>query len=174
MIYLHASASNDFAFIPSGSYSDGSSFFVKFTDSFSQQNFIAQGTGSINGDWVEMQVEVTSSYAIDANKSKLPLVGGTYDVNIYPASAFGAEWEDEDVEWQVEAINWDSAFAAVSVYASESRIWSLMGQVWSNVPAIPTTNGQSILTTRAWVSESYSRDEYTTTNENAAYYVYNG
>lgn len=173
MIYLHASSSNNFTFIPSGSYSDGSSFFVKFTDSFSLQDFIAQGTGSINGDWVEMQVEVTSSYSIDANKSKLPLIGGTYDVNIYPASAFGAQWEDEDVDWQVEALNWDSAFASVSVYASESRIWSLMGQVWSNVPAIPTTNGQSILTTRAWVSESYSRSEYSA-NGTAAYYVYNG
>ena len=174
MIYLYASSSNNFPFIPSGSYSDGDGFFITFLDAFSEEQFVAQATGSKYGNWMKSSVEVTSSYTIDVNKSKLPLPGGTYDVNVYPASAFGAQWDTENIDWDLEILNWDAAYVSLSIYASESRIWSLMGQVWNSVPAIPTITGTSLFTTKAYVSESVSRTQYTSTNENAAYTVFNG
>jgi hypothetical protein len=174
MIYLYASSSNSLTFIPSGSYSNGDGFVISFTDGFSQELFVAQATGSKFGNWVKAGVDVTSSYTIDVNKSKLPLPGGTFDVNVYPASAFGIGWDTEDVDWELESINWDAAFASLSTYGAETRIWSLMGQNWSSAPAIPTITGTSLFTTKAYVSESVPRTQYTSTNENAAYVVFNG
>lgn len=174
MIYLYASSSNNFPFIPSGSYSSGDEFVITFTDSFSQEQFAAQATGSRYGNWIKAAVEVTSSYTIDVNKSKLPLPGGTYEANVYPASAFGIQWDTENVDWNLESLNWDTAFASLSTYGSESRIWSLMGQMWNSVPAIPSPTGPSLFTTKAYVSESVPRTQYTSTNENAAYVVFNG
>jgi hypothetical protein len=174
MIYLYASSSNSFTFIPSGSYSNGDEFVISFRNAFSEEQFVAQATGSKFGNWFKSDVDITSSYTIGVNKSKLPLVGGTYEVNVFPASLFGIQWDTEDENWELESINWDDAFAALSVYGTEPRLWSLMGQLWSSVPAIPTTNGTSLFTTKAYVSESVPRAQYTSTNENAAYVVFNG
>ena len=116
MIYLYASSSNNFPFIPSGSYSDGDGFFITFLDAFSEEQFVAQATGSKYGNWIKSSVEVTSSYTIDVNKSKLPLPGGTYDVNVYPASAFGAQWDTENVDWDFSDIPPKEEFKELQIF----------------------------------------------------------
>ena len=174
MIKLNVSSSNQIAIQPSASHANGSSYLVKFTDTFSENEYVAQATGSNYGSWVKLFVDVTGSYVIDTNKSSVPLYGGTFDVNVYDASAFGPEWDTEDVNWELENINWDDVFAVFSIYGSEPRKWKLMGNTWSSVPGVPTTTGDSIMTTRAWVSESIARENYSSANENAAYVVYQG
>lgn len=154
MIYLYASSSNEATILPSGSYGNGSGFIIKFTDGFSKDEYIAQGTGSKAGSWYNIAVEAsTGSYVIGANKSQIPFVGGTYDVNVYTASTGAID---------------------PSVYGSEIRKWKQMGNTWSSVPGIPTPTGNTIMTTRAFVSESIGRDAYSSTNENAAFVVYEG
>lgn len=174
MIYLYASSSNIATVLPSGSYANGSGFLIRFTDGFSQDEYIAQATGSKVGKWFNLPIEVSGSYIIDVNKSTLPLVGGTYDVDVYSLEDFGPQWDLEDVNWELENFAWDDAFAAYSVYSTETRKWKVMGNTWSSVPGIPTSLGNSILTTRAFVSESIGRDLYTSANENAAFVVYQG
>ena len=174
MIYLYASSSNVATVLPSGSYTDGSGFLLRFVDDFSKDEYIAQGTGSKSGKWFNIPVELSSSYIINTNKSTLPLVGGTYDAYVYSLADFGAQWDIEDVDWDLEAIAWDDAYAAYSIYSTETRKWKVMGSTWSSVPGIPTSLGNSILTTRAFVSESIGRDIYSSANENAAFVVYQG
>ena len=174
MIYLHASSSNEATILPSGSYSNGSGFLIKFVDGFSKDEYVAQGTGSKSGNWYNIQLDVSSSYIINANKSTLPLVGGTYDTYVYSLSDFGPQWDTEDVNWELENVAWDDVIATFSIYGSETRKWKLMGNTWSSVPGIPTTDGNAIMTTRAFVSESIGRDLYSSTNENAAFVVYEG
>lgn len=153
MIKLSASSSNQFTIQPSASRANGSSYLVKFTDIFSQDEYVGQTTGSNAGPWVRLFVDVDGSYIVDTNKSTLPLDGGTYDVNVYTASTGAID---------------------PSVYGSEIRKWKQMGNTWSSVPGIPTPIGNTIMTTRAWVSESIDDTNYSSTNENAAYVVYEG
>lgn len=174
MIYLYASSSNSLVFSPTASYANGSSFVVRFTDAFSKEQFLAQGTGSNFSNWIKFNVDLTGSYVIGSNISQLPLFGATYDVSVYDSSEFGLQWDTVDEEWEVEALTWDAAFAAYSTYGLESRVWSLMGNTWANVPAIPTINGASIYDARAFVSQSIPLSTYLSSNENAAYIVYNG
>ena len=174
MIKLLVSSSNQFTIQPSGSHSDGSSYLYKFTDVFSKDEYVGQTTGSNAGQWVRLFVDVTGSYIVDANKSTLPLGGGTYELQVYDAAEFGPQWDTEDVNWELENVNWDDVFAVYSIYGSEPRKWKLMGNTWSSVPGIPTTTGNSIMTTRAWVSESIDDTNYSSTNETAAYVVYEG
>jgi len=174
MIYLHASSSNEATILPSGSYRNGSGFIIKFTDGFSKDEYIAQGTGSKAGSWYNIPVEVsTGSYVIGVDKSQIPLVGGTYDVNVFSLADFGPEWDSEDEDWDVLNLAWDDVIDP-SIYGSEIRKWKQMGNTWSSVPGIPTPTGNTIMTTRAFVSESIGRTDYTSTNENAAFVVYEG
>ena len=174
MIKLSASSSNQFTIQPSGSYSNGSSYLYKFTDVFSKDEFVGQSTGSNAGQWVRLFVDVSGSYIVGSNKSTLPLDGGTYELNVFEQGAFLPQWDTEDEDWDVLNIEWDASVAVFSIYGSESRKWRLMGNTWSSVPGIPTTTGNSIMTTRAWVSESIDDTNYASTNENAAYVVYEG
>ena len=175
MIYLYASSSNEATILPEGSYSNGSAFLIKFVDGFSKDEYIAQATGSKSGNWYNIPIELTSgSYVIGVNESRLPLIGGTYDAYVYSLADFGPQWDTEDEDWDVEAFAWDDAFAAYSVYGTELRQWIQMGDTWSSIPGIPTTTGNAIMTTRAFVSESIGRDIYSSTNENAAFVVYEG
>jgi len=174
MIKLSASSSNQFVIQPSGSISNGSSYLYKFTDVFSQDEFVGLATGSKSGQWVQLFVDVTGSYIVGTNKSTLPLDGGTYELNVYDATTFAPQWDTEDEDWDVLNINWDDVFAVFSIYGTETRKWKLMGNTWSSVPGIPTQEGNSIMTTRAWVSESIDDTNYSSTNENAAYVVYEG
>jgi len=174
MIKLNASSSNQFVIQPSASRANGSSYLVKFTDVFSQDEFVGQATGSNVGQWVRLFVDINGSYIVDPNESSLPLNGGTYELNVYDATAFGPQWDTEDENWELENINWDDIIAVYSVYGSEPRKWVVMGNTWSSVPGIPTQEGNSIMTTRAWVSESIDDTKYSSTNENAAYVVYEG
>lgn len=174
MIYLYASSSNTLVFSPSGSYNNGSSFVIQFTDAFSKEQFVAQGTGSNFSNWVKFNVDITGSYVISQNVSQLPLFGGTYDVSVFDAEEFALGWDDADDNWEIEASAWNDIFSTYAIYSSESRVWSLMGNTWSLVPGIPIVNGTSIYDGRAFVSESISLSTYLSSNENAAYIVYNG
>ena len=65
-----------------------------------------------------------------------------------------------------------------SIVAGTSQVWGTSTQVYGtsnvvwSVGTIDTFINQS--TTKAYVSESVSRTQYTSTNENAAYIVFNG
>lgn len=174
MIKLSASSSNQFTIQPSGSNSNGSSYLYKFTDVFSKDEYVGQSTGSNAGPWVRLFVDVNGSYIIDDEKSSLPLKGGTYELNVYDAADFGPQWDTEDEDWDVLNLDWDAGVAEVSIYGSETRKWKVMGNTWSSVPGIPTITANSIMTTRAWVSESIDDTNYSSTNETAAYVVYEG
>lgn len=174
MIYLYASSSNEATILPSGSYGNGSGFIIKFTDGFSKDEYIAQGTGSKAGSWYKIPLEAsTGSYVIGENKSQIPFVGGTYDVNVYSLADFGIQWDTEDEDWDSVNFNWDDTIDP-SLYGTEIRNWKQMGNTWSSVPGIPTPTGNAIMTTRAFVSESIGRTDYSSTNETAAFVVYEG
>jgi len=160
--------------MPTGSYADGSGFVLKFTDRFTQDSYYAQGTGSKNDRWFSLEVDITGSYVLGTNKSQVPLQGGSYDVNVYTLTDVSPVWDLEDVNWELENYNWGESVVALSVYGTEPRLWAQMGNYWSSVPGLPTTTGNGILTTTAFVSESIGRTMYTSANENAAYVVYNG
>tara|TARA_R110001632_G_scaffold2063_5_gene9150 strand:- start:3378 stop:3839 length:462 start_codon:yes stop_codon:yes gene_type:complete len=153
MIKLIVSSSNQFAVQPSGSITDGASYALKFTDSFSKDEYIASATGSRAGygNWVNLFVDVDGSYIIGANKSELPLYGGTWDLHVY-----------------------NSTGVTPSIWGTESRKYSIMGSTWSNVSGIPTITGNSITTTKAWVSEAILNENFISSNENAAFVVYQG
>jgi len=81
--------------------------------------------------------------------TNLPLEGGTYDVTFQ------------------------------SIVLGTSQVWGTSTQVYgtSNVVWSVGTAGNTFInqaTTKAYVSESVSRTEFSSTNENAAYIVFNG
>ena len=59
----------------------------------------------------------------------------------------------------------------VQVWGTSTQVYGTSNVVWS-VGTIDTFINQS--TTKAYVSESVSRTQFTSTNENAAYIVFNG
>jgi hypothetical protein len=80
--------------------------------------------------------------------TNLPLEGGTYDVTF------------------------QSILSGISqVWGTSTQVWGTSNVVWS-VGTIDTFINQA--TTKAYVSESVSRTEFSSTNENAAYIVFNG
>ena len=80
--------------------------------------------------------------------TNLPLEGGTYDVTF------------------------QSILSGISqVWGTSTQVWGTSNVVWS-VGTIDTFINQA--TTKAYVSESVSRTQYTSTNENGAYIVFNG
>tara|TARA_R110000803_G_scaffold18921_5_gene50088 strand:+ start:261 stop:791 length:531 start_codon:yes stop_codon:yes gene_type:complete len=176
MIKLIASSSNQFAIQPSGSITNGASYTLKFTDTFSKDEYIASATGSRAGygKWLNLFVDVTGSYVIGTNTSQLPLHGGTYDLSVYNYSEDSPVWDTVNLNWELDESNWEEGVSVFSIYGTEPRKWKLMGDTWSNVPAIPTITGNSITTTKAWVSEAILNENYISSNENAAFVVYQG
>ena len=80
--------------------------------------------------------------------TNLPLEGGTYDVTF------------------------QTILSGISqVWGTSTQVWGTSNVVWS-VGTIDTFINQA--TTKAYVSESVSRTQFTSTNENAAYIVFNG
>ena len=80
--------------------------------------------------------------------TNLPLEGGTYDVTF------------------------QSILSGISqVWGTSTQVWGTSNVVWS-VGTIDTFINQA--TTKAYVSESVSRTQFTSTNENGAYIVFNG
>jgi len=151
MIKLIESSSNTFSFQPTASFADGSSFVYRFTDVFSQDEFIGTATGSNYGRWIKLPINVsTSSYVVGTNISTLPLLGGTYELRIFSGSV------------------------SDSVWSTEGRKWDLISDTWSTISGVPTPTGNGIWASRAFVSESIGRTKYSSANENAAYVVYNG
>jgi hypothetical protein len=151
MILLNESSSNTFVIQPTASFADGSSFVYRFTDVFSQEQYTGTATGSNYGNWIKLPINVsTSSYIVGVNVSTLPLRGGTYEVEVF-----------------------QPGIVTPSIYGTETRLWGFIQNIWSNVPS-SNTIGNVIWTSRAWVSESIERTNYFSTNEIAAYVVYNG
>ena len=80
--------------------------------------------------------------------TNLPLEGGTYDVTF------------------------QSILSGISqVWGTSTQVYGTSNVVWS-VGTIDTFINQA--TTKAYVSESVPRSEFSSTNENAAYIVFNG
>ena len=80
--------------------------------------------------------------------TNLSLEGGTYDVTFQTIlSGIGQVW------------------------GTSTQVWGTSNVVWS-VGTIDTFINQA--TTKAYVSESVSRTQFTSTNENGAYIVFNG
>jgi len=139
MIYLYASSSNNFAFIPSSSISSGESMRALFVGGFTEteSSFIFSATPS--GNWVKGQVTLPTD---------IDLKGGTYD------------------------LTFQKVLGGVStIWGTSTEVWGLSQVVWS----VGTLNSYiNEMTTKAYVSESIARTQYSSTNENAAYVVFNG
>jgi hypothetical protein len=139
MIYLFVSSSNNFAFIPSSSFSSGESIRALFVDGFSQDSSSFEFPATSSGNWIKGQVNIPTD---------IGLKGGTYD------------------------LTFQKILAGVSqVWGTSTEVWSTSNVVWS-VGTI--TLYQDDTTTKAFVSESVARTQYSSTNENAAYVVFNG
>jgi hypothetical protein len=77
---------------------------------------------------------------------------------------------------QLEGGTYDVTFQSIlsgisQVWGTSTQVWGTSNVVWS-LGTIDTFINQA--TTKAYVSESVSRTQYTSTNENAAYIVFNG
>lgn len=116
---------------------------------------------SVRALFVDGFTQDTSSFIFPATSSgnyvkgtivlptNLPLEGGTYDVTF------------QSIQAGVSQV-WGTS---TQVYGTSTVVWSIgtIGDTFINQ-----------LTTKAYVSESVSRTEFSSTNENAAYIVFNG
>ena len=98
---------------------------------------------------------------------------------IFPATSSG-NWVKGQVtlptNLSLEGGTYDVTFQSIlsgisQVWGTSTQVWGTSNVVWS-VGTIDTFINQA--TTKAYVSESVSRTQYTSTNENGAYIVYNG
>jgi len=139
MIYLYASSSNNFAFIPSSSFSSGESIRALFVDGFTEDSSSFEFPATSSGNWVKGQVTLPTD---------IDLKGGTYDLTFQKVLAGVAQ-----------------------IWGTSTQVWGTSQVVWS---VGTTTLYQNEMTTKAYVSESVARTQYSSTNENAAYVVFNG
>ena len=119
MIYLFASSSNNFAFIPSSSFSSGDSIRALFVDGFSEDesSFIFPATSS--GNWVKGQVTLPTD---------IDLEGGTYDLTFQKVLAGVAQiWGTSTQVWGTSQVVWSVGTAdsyindtTTKAYVSES------------------------------------------------------
>jgi hypothetical protein len=119
MIYLFASSSNNFAFIPSSSFSSGDSIRALFVDGFSEDesSFIFPATSS--GNWVKGQVTLPTD---------IDLEGGTYDLTFQKVLAVVAQiWGTSTQVWGTSQVVWSVGTATLyqddtttKAYVSES------------------------------------------------------
>jgi hypothetical protein len=119
MIYLFASSSNNFAFIPSSSFSSGDSIRALFVDGFSEDSssFIFPATSS--GNWVKGQVTLPTD---------IDLEGGTYDLTFQKVLAGVAQiwgtstqvWGTSQVVWSVGTVDSYINDTTTKAYVSES------------------------------------------------------
>ena len=119
MIYLFASSSNNFAFIPSSSFSSGDSIRALFVDGFSEDesSFIFPATSS--GNWVKGQVTLPTD---------IDLEGGTYDLTFQKVLAGVAQiwgtstevWGTSQVVWSVGTTTLYQDDTTTKAYVSES------------------------------------------------------
>jgi hypothetical protein len=98
---------------------------------------------------------------------------------IFPATSSG-NWVKGQVtlptNLSLEGGTYDVTFQTIlsgisQVWGTSTQVWGTSNVVWS-VGTIDTFINQA--TTKAYVSESVSRTQFTSTNENAAYIVFNG
>ena len=98
---------------------------------------------------------------------------------IFPATSSG-NWvkgkitlpTDLSLEGGTYDVTFQSILSGISqVWGTSTQVWGTSNVVWS-VGTIDTFINQA--TTKAYVSESVSRTQFTSTNENAAYIVFNG
>lgn len=139
MIYLYASSSNNFAFIPSSSFSNGESIRALFVNGFSEDSSSYTFSATSSGNWVKGQVTLPTD---------IDLKGGTYDLTFQKIIS-----------------------ATPLIWGTTTEVWSTSNVVWSVASVGSYINDT---TTKAYVSESVARTQYSSTNENAAYVVFNG
>ena len=99
---------------------------------------------------------------------------------IFPATSSG-NWVKGTIilptNLQLEGGTYDVTFQ--SIVAGTSQVWGTSTQVWGTSNVIWSIGTPDVAfinqaTTKAYVSESVSRTQFTSTNENGAYIVYNG
>ena len=123
----------------------------------------------------------SSSFSSGQSVRALFVDGYTEDESsfIFPATSSG-NWvkgkitlpTDLSLEGGTYDVTFQSILSGISqVWGTSTQVWGTSNVVWS-VGTIDTFINQA--TTKAYVSESVSRTQYTSTNENAAYTVFNG
>ena len=123
----------------------------------------------------------SSSFSSGQSVRALFVDGYTEDESsfIFPATSSG-NWvkgkitlpTDLSLEGGTYDVTFQSILSGISqVWGTSTQVWGTSNVVWS-VGTIDTFINQA--TTKAYVSESVSRTQYTSTNENAAYIVFNG
>ena len=123
----------------------------------------------------------SSSFSSGQSVRALFVDGYTEDESsfIFPATSSG-NWVKGTItlptNLSLEGGTYDVTFQSIlsgisQVWGTSTQVWGTSNVVWS-VGTIDTFINQA--TTKAYVSESVSRTQFTSTNENAAYIVFNG
>lgn len=123
----------------------------------------------------------SSSFSSGQSVRALFVDGYTQDSSsfIFPATSSG-NWVKGTIilptNLSLEGGTYDVTFQSIltgisQVWGTSTQVWGTSNVVWS-VGTIDTFINQA--TTKAYVSESVSRTQFTSTNENGAYIVYNG
>ncbi len=123
----------------------------------------------------------SSSFSSGESVRALFVDGFTQDESsfIFPATSSG-NWVKGEItlptDLSLEGGTYDVTFQSIlsgigQVWGTSTQVWGTSNVVWS-VGTIDTFINQA--TTKAYVSESVSRTEFSSTNENAAYIVFNG
>jgi hypothetical protein len=160
MIKLQVSSSNNVTFIPSSSFQSGDSVRYRFTNTFTEETTSFTTTYTKIGDWLQSSITLPTD---------IDLKGGTYDVQIQRVKGIpSAVWGELQDTWSTSNVTYGGGFtwvASTLVYSTAEQIWSVGGADGTYI---------NDTTTRAWVSESIADTKYVSTNENAAYVVYEG
>lgn len=123
----------------------------------------------------------SSSFSSGQSVRALFVDGFTQDSSsfIFPATSSGNYVQGTIIlptNISLEGGTYDVTFQSIvlgtsQVWGTSTEVWGTSTSVWS-VGTIDTFINQA--TTKAYVSESVARTQYTSTNENAAYIVFNG
>ena len=98
MIYLYASSSNEIAFIPSQSFSDGDGVRAVFTNRFSEVETLVDLNVTMSGNWARTPITLPTD---------IDLIAGSYDLLFQKIQAgviavwgtFGDVWSTSDTIW---------------------------------------------------------------------------
>ena len=100
MIYLYASSSNEIAFIPSQSFSDGDGVRAVFTNRFSEVETLVDLNVTMSGNWARTPITLPTD---------IDLIAGSYDLLFQKIQAgviavwgtFGDVWSTSDTIWGI-------------------------------------------------------------------------
>tara|TARA_R110000868_G_scaffold74591_1_gene215581 strand:- start:30 stop:449 length:420 start_codon:yes stop_codon:yes gene_type:complete len=100
MIYLYASSSNEIAFIPSQSFSNGDGVRAVFTNRFSEVETLVDLNVTMSGNWARTPITLPTD---------IDLIAGSYDLLFQKIQAgvlavwgtFGDVWSTSDTIWGI-------------------------------------------------------------------------